>query len=300
VDNDIAHRFVIESSLNRMTNAPVAIPEEALERLTVAQIKAELVCRNVAFQSKLRKKALLDLLKDSLHLAVVENTEMLNKTSASAKLDSHPKQREEEKEIPMVWNDDHPARKLLYDEIANGSIPLSADEMGPAEVYCNYCDTIEFQMPGMEYGETFTRRLRGLREMIAGDFDRSSRDKNALQIAMKVHPPPRLNHKGKPQWNGSLAQALLKYDISQGRHETMTVMELYNKENRELYRKTLSAEDFRWKIQQEVRTKKYLYTLKYRSELKLKSNIEKIKKAAKKNHEKIMKGKPTAKPNDEK
>ena len=63
----------------------------------------------------------------------------------------HEVREKVKKEIPtLLWNEDHPARKLLSDEIAAGSIPLEEEAMGAADVYYMYYNTFEFQMRGME------------------------------------------------------------------------------------------------------------------------------------------------------
>lgn len=173
------------------------------------------------------------------------------------------------------WNEDHPARKLLYDELRAGRIPVNREKMGPAEVYYRCSATLEFQMEGMEYGSTFTGRLLRLRKLVKEDKKRARKDKLALVKSLKVHPPPVLNRHGRPQYNGSLAQMLLKNDISEGKHKTMLPHELYAQTDREAYRITLSQDAFRWKIQQEIRTAKYLHTLKYRSDEKLRATLEK-------------------------
>jgi hypothetical protein len=126
------------------------------------------------------------------------------------------------------WNRLHPAKKLLYDELATGNIPLTSKEMGPKEVYEKYSDTAAFQLKGMEYGSSFTRRLRSLRNQIKRDKNRAAEDKAALQIALKNYPVPLVNQKGEPQWNGSDAQKLLEQDMLAELHLKMMPVELHS------------------------------------------------------------------------
>ncbi|CAB9506772.1 hypothetical protein SEMRO_278_G106580.1 [Seminavis robusta] len=178
------------------------------------------------------------------------------------------------KDVSLTWNENHPARILLYKEIAEGRIPLDEKEMGPAEVWCTYHDTLEFQMDGVEFNDNFATRLSSLRAIVKRDQGRAANDRKALEKAMKNHPVQELNHRGEPQWNGSLAQALLQQDMAEGKHETMRPSELW--EARPEYKEAFSRkDDFRWKIRQEIRTKKYLYTLEYRAEEKLRKNLKK-------------------------
>lgn len=236
-------------------------------KLTVSGLKAELSSRGVTFLSKLRKKELQELLEASLNLPIVANIEVPCGKNATRE----PKDRETE-DTKLPWNEDHPARILLFKELADGRIPLDPKSMGPAEVYYTYSGTLEFQMKGMSYGDTFRRRLRELRKQIRRDKSRASTDKKALKKALKLHPVSHLNACGKPHWNGSVAQALLEYDMSKGKHIGIEPHKFRNQ--REQY-KALSVDDFRWKVQQQIRTKKYLYTLKYRAEDKLRKTLAK-------------------------
>jgi len=111
------------------------------------------------------------------------------------------------------WNESHPARKLLHDELKAGRIPADYKKMGPAEVFFIYSDTLEFKMNGMAYDETFRSRLLALRKIVKRDRKRSRKDKKALKIALKNYPPALNDHHGRPQWNGSVAQILLRLDI---------------------------------------------------------------------------------------
>ena len=95
-------------------------------------------------------------------------------------------------------------------------------------------------------------------------------------IALKNHPAPRLNHKGRPQWNGGVAQVLLKFDIALGRHLTKDKQKFY--ESRPEHQRALSPKSFRWKIKQMVNTEKCLRTLEHDAEVKLRKNLNKFKK----------------------
>ncbi len=174
---------------------------------------------------------------------------------------------------PLEWNEDHPARKLLYDELVAGRIPLDPNEMGPAEVYYNYSGTIEFQIEGMDFDQTFRNRLRDLRKQVDRDKGRANEDEIALRIAFRNHPPPTHNHRGEPQWNGSAAQRLLKEDMELEKHLVMKPSEL--RMTRVEYQ-AYSKDTFRWKIQQEIKTKKYKYTLEYRAQTKLRKHLKEI------------------------
>ena len=176
------------------------------------------------------------------------------------------------KEEPLLkWNESHPARQLIYDEIAAGNIPLEAQQMTGAEVWSQYADTVEFKMRGMKYGETFNRRLAALRKLVKKDKSRAIADTEAVAIAIRNHPPPTHNVRGEPQWNGSKAQQLLKEDITAGKHLEMSPLDL--RMTRPEYQAFL-RDTIRWKIHQEVKTRKYLHTLKHDAEQKLRKNLK--------------------------
>lgn len=312
---------------------PVDISKDKLTQLTVAEIKAELLGRNVHPPSKLRKPALLELLIKSLNLPVV----------AEQHGEKQPTQRtQKQKSKAKNWKTSDPIRKLLYFEFKEGNVPLDANEMGPAEIHCRYHDTEEFEgtsyddsfiqclkslrtqilkeepllkwnefhptraflvqeisdgnvpesltaaeawctyaatpqfkVRGMKYGETFKRRLLALRKIIMKDKGRAAMDKLELARAIRNHPPPTHNHRGEPQWNGSKAQASLKEDMANNEHLKLKPHELRLKANRPEYQ-AYSKDTFRWKTHQEVKTKKYLHTLKHDAEQKLRKNLKKM------------------------
>jgi len=141
------------------------------------------------------------------------------------------------KEEPLLkWSEQHPARKLLFDEISEGRIPLDAEQMGAAKVWCNYHNASQFKMRGMKFGDTFKRRLVALRNQIRRDKNRAADDKRAVAMAIRNHPPPTHNHRGEPQWNGSVAQRLLKEDIAAGKHLEMLPAKLQMQADRMPYR----------------------------------------------------------------
>jgi len=316
-------------------NVPIAIAADVLPQLKVAEIKDELFMRKVNFPSKLRKQALLDLLKTSLHLPVVQGTNEREKVKPKkgtgskcqcwrtddpvrkilyfefkegnipidpnemgpaeiyCKFHKTPEfdgiqyddtfvqrlkslRQHVMKEEPLLkWSELHPARKLLFDEISDGRIPLEADRMGAAQVWCNYHSTSQFKMRGMKFGDTFKRRLTALRMQIGKDKSRAAGDQQEVARAIRNHPAPTHNHRGEPQWNGSKAQQTLKLDIAAGNHLKMTPTELWLDPARPEYQ-DFEPQTFRWKIQQELKTQKYLHTLKHDAEQKLRKNLKKM------------------------
>jgi len=177
----------------------------------------------------------------------------------------------------LQWNELHPARKLLFDELEAGTVPMDATQMSAAEVWCKHAATPQFKMRGMKFGDTFKRRLSALRKLVKRDKSRADDDKDAAARAIRNHPPPTHNHRGEPQWNGSKAQALLKEDIANDRHlENNFMPSTLRMDPDRPQHQECSQDTFRWKMQQEIRTKKHLHTLKFDAEQKLRKNLKKM------------------------
>lgn len=182
------------------------------------------------------------------------------KKKAAPKQTAAPKKKVAIKDLP--WNEEHPARLLLYDALVLGDI---TKDMKPKEVYNKYKNMKEFG--GMACDDEFRRRLLSLRNIVGRDKDRAVDDRKALKIALANHPVPEFNHRGEPQWNGSKAQAMLKEEIDAGNYPLKTPEQIW-KSKAEFQKFGLST--LRWKIHQYIRTQKYLQTLKDNAEAKLK------------------------------
>ena len=183
----------------------------------------------------------------------------------------------------LLWQH-HPVRQLLLNALINKEIPTDYKLMGPLDVWNKYCDLDMFE--GMEYDATFKRRLLSLRKQVQEGTQRAEADLISFNVAKKNHPPPQHNHRGEPQWSGSEAQRLLKMDMDNKRHFDLKPEHLWN--SRPEYGK-FDLSTFRDHLWQEHKTRKYLYTLKLRTqqkaaerraEAKKKYDIEEAKKVA--------------------
>ena len=157
---------------------------------------------------------------------------------------------------PQPWDEFHPARKLLYEELANGNIK---DSDLPAAVWQKYRHTAAFMTWGMEFNANFGTRLRSLKLIVSEGKKRAVTDAKHFEAYRQVHPRPATDRRGDPFWDGSQAQEMLNVDMNNNKHKTMTPRQLYD--SKELYQQW-SLEVFRGHIHQESDTRKYLYTLK--------------------------------------
>lgn len=170
------------------------------------------------------------------------------------------------KDSAPAWNEEHPARSLIWQEIYDGNIPVDENEMSAEEVWDVYKETHEFQMTGMAFNHHFKRRLSDMREQVRRHKSRAEDDQVALDALLRNHPPSDRDHRGRPHWNGSQAQSFLDQDLRDGVDETF--------ENaREFWHSRSAYEEFDYvqfykHIEQHIKTKKYLHTLRFKENAK--------------------------------
>lgn len=102
----------------------------------------------------------------------------------------------------------------------------------------------------------FASRLRGLKEQVKADKKKANSDERDLCHDRSIYPIPTHNYQGEPRWEGSVAQLLLKQDVKNGRHETMSPKDLYN--SRVEYYSNYSLSIIQHHIYQEVKLLKYI------------------------------------------
>ena len=148
------------------------------------------------------------------------------------------------------------AKELLYDDLVEEKIPLIKEEGEDVQQY--YLTREEFQ----KYDpDRFEERLDSLRATINFRYERARVDMDAYQQFKAHHPPSLYSKKGYIQWKGSDAHRLLTEDLCiHGYLETMSAQELYN--TRPEYYENFDSDVFYDKVQQEIKTEKYLQTLK--------------------------------------
>ena len=101
----------------------------------------------------------------------------------------------------------------------------------------------------------FENRLASAREIIRGKKQRASTELAMLQEDRLVHPFPATNYRGEPQWEGSAAQKVLKKDVADKKHETMSRTAFYNlRPEYKAFPKTVID----GKVQQEERLLKFM------------------------------------------
>ena len=170
------------------------------------------------------------------------------------------KKNEEDWEEPKIKWKRSKAKALLEKDILEGRVPREAkDEKGRStrklrDIYDSRPEFAEYHY------SKFSSRLSGLRKTVTESLNRAVIDQDAFNNYTQNHPAKALfSHKGYIQWQGSEAQALCVQDLEANRHKTMSRNDLYG--SRAEYYENFPLDVFRFKLNQEIRTAKYLHTL---------------------------------------
>lgn len=157
------------------------------------------------------------------------------------------------------------ARQLLYQDLVDNVVPREPDASMPTKEI--FTSRPEYAATGYKL---FSSRLSTLRKIVRKDLNRAEDDQAAFDNFRANNTIHTHTARGYPEWDGSEAQAQLKLDINAGLHEEL--------EPSELWALRPEFDDFPLKvfrdhIYQEIRTAKYLHTLKVKgkSNMKLKS-----------------------------
>jgi hypothetical protein len=169
------------------------------------------------------------------------------------------------KEPKIKWKNSK-ARQILYKELTGGNIPRDAKDsngrfMVPLlkEIY-NIHEEYKLYDP-----KKFSSRLSSLRTQYHECIMLNAMDIKAFDNYRKNHQPSLFSHHGYPEWQGSEAQRLLKIDLEAKKQDTMSKMDLWDLKPE--VHEHFPLKVFRDKINQEIRTAKYLYTIKERGKL---------------------------------
>lgn len=169
---------------------------------------------------------------------------------------------------------DSAARRLLYQDIIDEVVPLEAkDEEGNLLMSLEEIYSMRPEYLAFDFGK-FGARLSYIRQSIKKEDNRAEADEEAFDIFVAHHDVSFHSHKGYVQWKGSEAQALALRDIANGVHD-LTKKGGRNKEggfralynSRPQYYEAFPFPAFSEKIRQEIKTKKYLHTLKVKGKL---------------------------------
>jgi hypothetical protein len=172
------------------------------------------------------------------------------------------KEKKKEKPEPTIKWAKSKAKTLLYKFIREGRVPGEAkDANGKRTAKLKDIYDLHPEFALYQYSK-FSARLSSLRTTTRGRNHRARIDQESFENIISNHSVSLLSPKGYIQWQYSEAQELLKEDLEAKVHETMSRFELYG--SRPEYYQNFPLDAFRDKVNQEIRTAKYLYTLKIR------------------------------------
>lgn len=163
----------------------------------------------------------------------------------------------------VKWKDSE-ARRLLYKDVVDGVIPLEAkfgDGTTSMALQDIYTSRVEFA--SYDY-DKFSGRLATIRAIVKLLTQRTEEDEEAFDTYVANHPASLYDRKGFIQWQGSKSQELAKLDIEAGLL-AQGYRSLYT--SRQEYFMEYDFREFSDKIRQEIKTKKYLHTLKVKGKL---------------------------------
>ena len=172
------------------------------------------------------------------------------------KKDSNPAKNDGENvENSTPWRESK-ARKILYDDIMNGLVPLHAkDSNGKSTMKLREIYDMHEEYSDYSY-KNFSRRVSSARKTLKIAQQRKQDDADAFQNFVDNNDAVYYSKKGYIQWKGSDAQKLcLKY-VKDKAHERMSYRKIYGEHSRFYSNFPFAA--FKDHYRSEVRGQKYI------------------------------------------
>lgn len=142
------------------------------------------------------------------------------------------------------------AKKLLLQDLRDGTIPVDSKSMAPKTVYLLRPEFAEFDY------KNFPGRLRSARQQIISKNNCAASDSTAFAHDRQLYPKAANNHRGEPRWEGSETERLLRLDMDESKHKTMKPQQLY--QSRKEYYDNYPLTVFREHIYQEEKRRKFM------------------------------------------
>ena len=154
------------------------------------------------------------------------------------------------KKKKKTWSNSD-GRKFLRSDIRNGRIPADMDW----EVAFLLRPQFAFEKDQTEAKRLFKDRLATARKYVQRKLDRAAEELELYRQDRQVIPPKDMMYSGEPRWDGSNAQRLLKQDVAEGIHLTMSPAQFYvfRPEYQLFHKRTITDH-----IAQEESTEKFL------------------------------------------
>ena len=143
------------------------------------------------------------------------------------------------------WDDNHPVRQKLMDDVRQSKIPDDMDARAAWKLREEY-ESIPFDL--------WKDCLKGMRAIVKKKREAAADDEAALRRDRLVYPKSTINLMDKPEWDGSEAQICLEHDLDDDLHKEMSPQELWQSR---LQYQEFELDVFRGHIYQELHTRKW-------------------------------------------
>jgi hypothetical protein len=147
------------------------------------------------------------------------------------------------------------ARGMILEDLEPGGILYGRDDVTAERAFTYYKTLPEFE--NIVFSQ-FEARLKGHRKQVSSNDALASRNAHALEHDRGLYLRPTHNERGEPVFDMHPAKELLRGDIRNGVHQTMSPSELQR--TRPEYM-VFDKTKFKHRIYQEVRRNKFLHHL---------------------------------------
>lgn len=169
--------------------------------------------------------------------------------------DNHEEKSGEEEEEKKKWSKSE-ARKLLYNDLKAGLIPLHAkDSRGKStmklrDIYNMHDEFKEFAYSG------FSSRVSSARKTVRRMIERRDDDQDAYNNFVSMNDVVMHTSKGYIQWKGSEAHKLCLKHVKEKLHDTLSYRDIYGQHRR--YYENFPFKTFKDHYRSEIRASKYV------------------------------------------
>ena len=145
------------------------------------------------------------------------------------------------------------AKQIIMDDLQCGVLPADAAELSALEAW-DICYKHMVGFVSVDYDQ-YRDRLRDHRLQARKDIVRARSESDSLAHDRLLFPRQAVNNRGEPVFDTSDAKLLLRADVKEGKHNTMTPAELQS-ERVEYHH--FNPRKFKHRIYQEVRRVKFI------------------------------------------
>ena len=151
------------------------------------------------------------------------------------------------------------ARRLLVDDVNDGNIEFGDDDkpvMPIKDIFAMHPEYADYDY------ERFEERLLSIWEKCKAEMDRAAEDLAAFEEFMEYNEVKLFNRQGTIQWQGSEAQQQALVDLAENNIGEFGYQHVF--QSNEVYHENFTYGLWKEYIKQEIRTEKYLHTVKVR------------------------------------